>query len=155
VIDALLASALSAAKAKAVPIYSFALYHDSESSAFSVCIDTHSNSLTATAKSNAFTSEYFGKYVTERDYKSAVLWQPIFRNASLGDYAYANIASVDTDIGHKYTESDVLEYVIKIRRLEGEILSLSPNPRDVLFSCSTPDDEFGICWLSSTSLTSR
>src|SRR3712207_5236771 len=90
-----LSNAIEEVRERRTPVYTFALYHDHESAAVSVCVDTEENSLRPVAKSNAYGIKHFAKAVAAGDLKSAALWNAnTGRSLSLGDFALVNVARV-------------------------------------------------------------
>jgi hypothetical protein len=81
-----LKGAIAEVRRSQTPLYTFAFYHDHESGAVSVCVDTAESSSRLVASSNAFNSKYFLKAVNIGDLKEAATWQAEHgRSLSLGD----------------------------------------------------------------------
>ncbi len=128
------------------PVFTFALYFDHESSAVSVCVDTEENSAKVVAKINRYNSTHFLAAVEGGDLKSATLWQAnTGRSLSLGDFALVNVARTDLPtISHDGTlELALVRALVGVQR---EVLALADVPEDVLFVCSSADDEVGYVW---------
>lgn len=89
-------AALLQVRAKAVPIFTFALYHDHESGAVSVCVDTEQSSNRSVLATNAYNMRYFEEAVAAGDLNAASLWQAnIGRSLSLGYFEMINIARAE------------------------------------------------------------
>lgn len=145
-LDSVLQSALSEVRQKSIPVYTFALYHDHESNAVSVCVDTEENSSKSVASMNRYNMKYFMKAIDEKDLKAASLWQAnIGRSLSLGDFALVNLAR--TDLGKtKAVAAFYLSMVEALIRVQGEVIALSPNPERLVFACSGPNEEVAYVW---------
>jgi hypothetical protein len=145
-LDSVLQRALAEVRQKSVPIYTFALYHDHESNAVSVCVDTEENSAKCVASTNRYNMKYFMKAIAEKDLKAASLWQAnIGRSLSLGDFTLVNAAR--TDLGKaKTTAAFYLSMIEALVRVQGEVIALSPNPERLAFASSGPDDEVAYVW---------
>lgn len=144
--ESVLDRALQAVKARSLPVFTFALYHDHESGAVSVCVDTEENSARRVASTNRYNMKHFMKAVAVGDLKRAKLWQAnVGRSLSLGDFVLVNAAR--TELGS--IEADEGFYVAMLRSLvaaEARVVALSPEPERVLFACSGPDDEIAYVW---------
>jgi len=83
-----LESGLGEIESSGLPVFTFAMYHDHESGAVSVCADSEENSARAVASMNAYSAKHFGTAVAKGDLEHAALWQAnVGRNLSLGDFA--------------------------------------------------------------------
>jgi hypothetical protein len=138
-------AALSELHAAPVPVYTFALYHDHESAAVSVCVDTETRSRKTVQDINRLNLTYFLKAVETGDLRSASLWQAnIGRSLSLGDFAMVNVArtSLPAPVDEKF-------YVAMVRALVSmhtEIARVSAQPEQVVLACSSAEDEVGYVW---------
>jgi len=135
-----------------IDVYSYAIYFDHESKRrLSVCIDTKDNSKLAVAKSNKFTEKYFAKFLNENDSDSIVNFSVNSgRNYSLGNFKYVNITSFEHDKDVDYSNTLILRAIKTIVSRQDEITKFSTNPEQVLFSCSTKEDEYGVSWFKIT-----
>jgi hypothetical protein len=94
--EKILEEAIAEVRARRVPVFTFALYHDHESAAVSVCVDTEENSKKVVQSINSFNMKYFTKAVRSGDLKDAALWRAnIGRSLSLGDFTMVNVARRD------------------------------------------------------------
>lgn len=147
---ALFASVLQRALAEvrdhAIPVYTFALYHDQESAAVSVCVDTQESSAKLVASSNRHSMKYFAEAVAEMDLKAASLWQAnVGRSLSLGDFALVNVAR--TDLGKiKSNEAFYVTMIESVIAVQEEVAALAPDPGLLLFACPGPNDEVEYVW---------
>ena len=141
-----LADAIAQLRAKAMPVYTFAFYHDHESGAVSVCAETETNSALQVRATNRYNAKYFRSAVAGGDLAGASLWQAnCGRNLSLGDFSQVNLARAE--FGE--SEVDGKFYLLMVRALmavEGEVVALAADPRRLLFACSGPDDEVAYVW---------
>lgn len=146
VFASVLQSALTEVKAKGTPVFTFALYHDHESEAISVCVDTEESSNRSVLSTNNYNMKYFMSAVKSGDLKSASLWQAnIGRSLSLGDFTLVNVAR--TEIPR--VTADEKFYVSLVQALvavQDQVVALSPNPERLVFACSGPDDEVAYVW---------
>src|SRR5258708_2523137 len=93
-----LSNAIDEVRERGTPMYTFAFYHDHESAAVSVCVDTEENSRRSVAKSNAYGIKHFAQAIAAGDLKSAALWNAnTGRSLSLGDFALVNVARANLD----------------------------------------------------------
>jgi len=143
---AVIDQALAEVVADQIPVFTFALYFDHESPALSVCVDTRSNSDAQILEQNAYSSRYFHRSIADGDFEQAKRWQAnVGRNLSLGDFTKVNIARVELDLPN-YTDVDCVALVRELMSREAEIRSLASSPDDLVFCCSTPEDEVGLVW---------
>jgi hypothetical protein len=151
VLDSVLASALGEAQMQSIDVYTFALYHDHESHAVSVCIDLIENSAKAAQHTNDYNMKYFARAISNGDLEDAALWQSnIGRNLSLGDFSHVNMSRrtlKDVEI----TGDLYLEMVRAVMSVEPKILNLASAPECVLFVCSGEDDETQYVWSRTNS----
>jgi len=141
-----LQSALAEVRQKSIPVYTFALYHDHESHAVSVCVDTEENSARCVASMNRYNMKYFMQAIADNDLKSASLWQAnIGRSLSLGDFVLVNCAR--TDLGKtKATSAFYLTMIEALVAVQSEVVDLSPNPERLVLASSGPNDEVAYVW---------
>lgn len=146
ILASVLQHALAEIRQKSIPVYTFALYHDHESNAVSVCVDTEESSSKCVASMNRFNMKYFTQAIAGKDLKAASLWQAnIGRSLSLGDFALVN--SGRTDLGKiKGTSAFYLAMIKALMSVESDIIALSSNPQKLVFACSGPNDEVAYVW---------
>ena len=138
-------AALAKLRAKAVPVFTFAFYHDHESAVVSVCVDTAENSGRKVAAVNKYNIRHFQKAVSEGDLNSASLWQAnIGRNLSLGDMALVNLAK-PTWRGRSGWPVLPFNGAGSDGRAEPGGM-LAPEPERLIFSCSGPESEVAYVW---------
>jgi len=146
IIAELLDLAIAAIAKKAIPVYTFALYHDRESSLLSVCVDTAANSKKVVAGINQYNASHFAAAIKTGDLRNAALWQAnLGRSLALGDFSAVNLVSV----GLNDVPVDDGFYVAMIRetlRLRDTIRRLTTDPSDLVFVCSGPRDEVEYAW---------
>jgi hypothetical protein len=139
-------AAVEQMKEKTVPVFTFAFYHDRESRAISVCVDTEANSQKIVLSINAYNVRYFLKNVAADDLNSAGLWDAnIGRSLSLGDFAFVNVARVGIDD----VQVDDRFYLSMIKALiasHEQVAALAPAPERLIFACSGPNDEVEYVW---------
>ncbi len=144
--SSILKSAISEVRAKPIPVFTFALYHDHESGAVSVCIDTEENSNRVILEINKYNMGHFIKEISSGNLQSASLWQAnIGRNLSLGDFKLVNVARADLG-SIKIDEQFYIELVKSLVANQQEISVLSPNPEKLIFACSGANDEVEYVW---------
>jgi hypothetical protein len=139
-------AALTEVRAKAIPVFTFALYHNHESRAVSVCVDTEENSRQTVLSSDGYSMRYFLKAIDEGDLEEARLWQAnIGRSLSLGDFALKNVAR--TNLGTlKVGAQFYLSMVRALIDVHCEVARLAPQPQRLLFACSGANDEVAYVW---------
>lgn len=141
-----LARAIKEVAKRAIPVYTFAFYHDHESGAVSVCVDTETNSQKKVRETNDFNMKYFAKAIGQGNLEDAALWQAnIGRNLSLGDFVLVNLARTDIKSLHP-NKSFYLKMVRSLIEQQTEITRLAQSPELLLFCCSGPDDEVKYVW---------
>jgi hypothetical protein len=144
--QAVLDSALTEIASSGLPIFTFAMYHDHESGAVSVCADTEENSARTVAATNACSAKHFGKAVARGDLKQAALWQAnVGRSLSLGDFAIVNAAR--TGIGDVRVDDQF--YILMTQAVvavQERVAALARHPDRLVFACSGPDDEVALVW---------
>jgi len=141
-----LSTAIEEVRKLGTPVYTFAFYHDHESAAVSVCVDTEANSLSSVMASNAYGMKYFAKAVETGNLKSAALWNAnIGRSLSLGDFVLVNVARTKLD-GIEPNNGFHLAMVRALWERQQQIAKLSPTPERLLFCCSGANDEVEFMW---------
>ena len=144
---ALLRKAIEIVRARSVDVYTFSLYHDHESGALGVCVDTKQNSADVVARINAYSSKHFARCINEGSLKEAALWQAnMGRSLSLGDFELVNLARTGIPEGLETGHSFYLTLVNALRRMESEVCECTSSPLEVLFTCSMQHDEVGLVW---------
>lgn len=141
-----LASAIAEAKQREIPIFTFALYHDHESKAVSVCIDTEENSSKVVRSINDYNMKHFMNAARGGDLKSASLWQAnIGRNLSLGDFSLINLArrSLETTRVNDQFYVEMLQSVVAV---QSQVAALSPEAKRLVFACSGAESEVAFAW---------
>jgi hypothetical protein len=141
-----LADAIAEAKQREVPVFTFALYHDHESSAVSVCIDTEENSSKVVQSINGYNVRHFIRAAQGGDLKSASLWQAnIGRNLSLGDFSLVNLAR--RRLGTiQVNDQFYVEMVQSVIAVQGQVAALSPKAQRLVFACSGAESEVAYVW---------
>lgn len=144
--SSVLNDAIAQLRAAPVAVFTFAFYHDHESGAVSVCVDTEPNSAQRVRSTNDYSAEHFRAAVAEGDLAAASLWQAnVGRNLSLGDFVKVNLARTKFDrrkVGGEFH----LSMVRALLAVEGQVAALAPDPARLLFACSGPDDEVAYVW---------
>jgi hypothetical protein len=150
-INEVLDRAILEVKDAAIRVFTFAAYHDHESGAVSVCVDTRANSADSIARSNRFTARSFRQAVQNNDLEMAALWTPKFGHSlSLGDFAKVNVARADLDdpeVGEPFYRALIQALVAR----EAEVRRLADDPNDLLFCCSGPKAEVEFTWMATPS----
>jgi hypothetical protein len=145
-LESILRAAISEVKLKNISAFTFAFYHDHESDAVSVCVDTEENSARIVQSMNKYNSRYFLKAVADGDLEDAILWQAnIGRSLSLGDFVMVNVARADIEelvINERFH----LTMVQVLVAVQDEIAQLSQHPERLLLACSSANDEVGYVW---------
>lgn len=141
-----LSNAIDEVRERGTPVYTFAFYHDHESAAVSVCVDTEANSRRFVTESNAYSIKHFAEAIAAGDLKSAVLWNAnTGRNLSLGDFALVNVARANLD---EITPGKGF-HLAMVRALwerQQQVAELSPDPARLLFCCSSARAEVEYMW---------
>lgn len=134
-------------------LYTFAFYHDHESSAVSVCADTAESSASSVTLGNAFNSKYFVGAVDNGDLKEIGMWKANHgRSLSLGDFAMVNVARTDLEHGVKTGKDFYLSMIRAVIAREADIMALAQHPEHLIFCCSGPKAEVAFVW-SATAAT--
>ena len=146
-LNEVLRRAMAELQSNPIPVYTFAFYHDHESSAVSVCIDTEDSSRELVRKSNQWSMRYFSEHIAEGKWDDACLFQAnVGRSLSLGDFACVNLARTELPLGINVDQSLSLAMVKAVIAYQRELLAHAQNPEDVVFCCSSPESEVGLTW---------
>jgi hypothetical protein len=144
--ERVLVAALGDVAAKAVPVFTFAFYHDHESRAVSVCVDTEENSRRVVRSMNDYNARHFLAAVADGDLEAAGLWQAnVGRSLSLGDFVLVNVARTElggVQVGKQFYAT-MLRAVVAV---QPQVASLAPDPERLVFACSGPDAEVAYVW---------
>lgn len=143
---AVLDVALDAVASQGIAVYTFALYHDHESAAVSVCVDTGESSARFVASVNRCNMTRFARAVAEGDLRSAAMWTAnVGRNLSLGDFALVNVAR--TPLGDVVVDDEFhVAMAQSLMAVRHRVAALSARPERLIFACSGPDDEVALVW---------
>ncbi|WP_339847788.1 hypothetical protein [uncultured Halopseudomonas sp.] len=137
---------LSKAKAKSVDIYTFALYHDHESHFATVCIDTIESSKRSVISSNEFSKKYFMRSIMSGELPSPGAWNANGgRSFSLGDFALVNVSEVKVARLPKLPDF-YIDMVLAIEETRALIEKQSTHGPQLLYCCSTENNEVGLVW---------
>ena len=148
-----LSNAIGDVRDRGTPVYTFAVYHDHESAAVSVCVDTEANSLRFVTESNAYGIKRFAKAVAAGDLRAAVVWSTnVGRSLPLGDFALVNVARANLN-GITPGEGFHLAMVRALWERQRQVADLSPAPEQLLFCCSGAKVEVEHMWLFDPSVT--
>jgi hypothetical protein len=144
--DDVLSRAIAEVRERRTDVYTFAFYHDHESAAVSICVDTEVSSARSVVGQNLFRIKHFATAVAEGNLRRAALWRSnTGRNLSLGDFALVNVAR--TGLGPLLPDDHFYLAMIRaVRHREREILALTSDPVRLLFCASSADDEVGYLW---------
>jgi hypothetical protein len=147
--DDVLSRAISGVRAAKIDIYTFAFYHDHESAAVSICVDTEASSARLVRSQNAFSIRQFADAVLRGNLRKAALFKANEgRSLSLGDFAMVNVAR--TAIGSvPVDDSFYLEMIRAVRARETEIVSMASNVERLLFCSSSAEWEVGYTWIAA------
>lgn len=139
-------NALADVKALSIPVFTFALYHDHESEAVSVCVDTEENSNQFVIATNHFNMRYFKKAIEIGDLQEAQLWQAnIGRSLSLGDFKLVNLARTQLN-GIPINDQFYVAMVQALVAVQARLATLAPKPERLVFACSGPNEEVAYVW---------
>lgn len=146
-LEGVVTKAISELRATPILIYTFAIYHDHESGAVSVCVDTKETSVRVVRQSNQWSMNYFVQHLQDGRWEDACLFQAnVGRSLSLGDFARVNLARAVLPPSATIDPSFYLAMARTLIAHQQEVLSLAPDPEDVLFCCSSADSEVGLVW---------
>ena len=142
----LIDNAISEIRKASIPVFTFALYHDHESGAVSVCADTEDNSNQVVQSINRYNMKYFMSAIQTGDLKAASLWQAnIGRSLSLGDFSLVNVAR--SPLGTmEVNDCFYVEMVQALVAKQHEIAKLTPTPERLVLACSGANDEVAYVW---------
>lgn len=146
-LNSVLKAAISELRASPVPIHTFAFYHDHESGAVSVCVDTRESSLKLVRRSNQWSMRQFSQHIRDGSWEDACLFQAnVGRSLSLGDFARVNLARTCLPPNTITDQSFYLAMAKAVTACQQDVLDLAADPEDVLFCCSGTDSEVGLVW---------
>jgi len=146
ILDKMVSDSLKSISDKSTSIYTFAFYHDHESDAISICIDTEDNSEKEVISSNKYTQKYFKDILKNNDIDSLKLWNiNTGRNFSLGNFTFVNVVYVKLEKIY-FTKSLYLSMINCIERNKKNILAHSKYPQKVVFCCSSEKNEVEYIW---------
>lgn len=147
----LIYDALSECQRKNVNIYTFALYHDHESGFVSVCVDTEESSKRSCISINEYKRKQFLRAIEGNEIKKAQSWlASTGRSLSLGDFAFVNLTEII--ISEKTVhDSFYLNMVNAIEEMSELIVRQSEHGKNLIFCCSTGNDEVGLIWSNKNS----
>ena len=139
-------TALAELRAAGIDVFSFALYHDHESRAVSVCVDTEANSWRAVDESNRYSAAHFQEAIAQGDLQQAALWQAnAGRNLSLGDFLLVKLARTSLD-DVPVDEQFHLQMAQALIANQQAIAALASKPARLLLACSGRDSEVALVW---------
>jgi hypothetical protein len=141
-----LSRAIADVRGKGIDVFTFAFYHDHESAAVSVCVDTESSSKRLVVSQNIFRLQQFAAPIAKCDLRKAKLWNAnTGRSLSLGDFALINVSR--TNLGPIRPGPDFYVTMARcLRSFAPDIIPLASDPQRLLFCCSSADDEVGYMW---------
>lgn len=144
--DIIIDKALNILFEKKADIFTFALYYDHESYAVSVCADTIENSERVAKEINAFSREQFFAAIQNQDLEYAALWNAITgRSFALGDFKYRSLGWEAI----KAPNNSAPFYRAMVQALirnSHKIAALTRHPEQLVFCCSSKDNEVGLIW---------
>ena len=150
-LDSVLESALTSLTSSPVDVFTFAFYHDHESKAVSICIDTAESSDRHVPSSNKWTMKYFFEHIASGSLDEARLFRANSgRSLSLGDFAAVNVARTDIPSRIRLGEAFYIEMARSVIARQQDILRHSSTPEMVVFCCSGPDEEIDLVWTPFT-----
>ena len=89
----------------------------------------------------------FAQHVQSGSWEDACLFQAnVGRSLSLGDFALVNVARTILPVGTTAEQSFYLAMARAVIAHQQDVLSLAPDPEDVVFCCSSADSEGGLVW---------
>lgn len=147
--------ALEEVAERGIQIYTIALYHDHESAAVAVCVDTRDNSDRQVREENRYNMKRCLRAIEIGSLREALLWQAnVGRNLSLGDFEAVNLARTDIPPGIAFWRTPRVGTIAMAQALmafEGEIRRLSLDPARTVLACSGPEEEVALVWALSES----
>jgi hypothetical protein len=144
-----LTEALAVVRESKITIFTIAFYHDHESRAISVCVDTEENSHLVAASSNRYFSKYFWRALEVGDLGELRSSNAnVGRSFSLGDFKLVNAGRRDLPKG-KIPKDLYLDMIRVLRSKEEEIVALSVSRERLIFCCSGPNAEVDFWWCAA------
>ncbi len=133
-----------------IDVFTFAFYHDHESGAVSICVDTEASSTREVRSQNAFRIRHFADAVSRGDLQMAASFKANEgRNLSLGDFEMVNVAR--TTIGSVPVDDNFyLQMIRAVRAHEREIVLMARDAERLLFCASSAEGEVGYTWTAAT-----
>jgi len=147
IFDEMIEEALKICEQKNINIYTFCFYHDHESKAFSICIDTEEKSKITILQSNEFTKKYFHEELKTGNLEGLKNW--CFqhgRSFSLGDFRYCNIVYKKIGTNSEIVKENYIEMINSIEKYKEKIKNYSINPDNIFFACSSENNEVEYIW---------
>lgn len=145
-LETILNKALQTVEDKKIDIYTIAFYHDHESKAVSICIDTKENSQEKVISQNKWSMKYWRKTFEEKNLNSLALWSANRgRNISLGDFQLVNLeyTALGSFKGGKTLYLTMMQTLLDNQ----ERIVLNTSDKDnLLFITSGPNDEAEFMW---------
>jgi hypothetical protein len=147
--DDVLSRAILEVRAAGIDVFTFAFYHDHESAAVSICVDTEASSVQAIRSGRAFKAKHFADAVATGNLRKAAAFKAnIGRSLSLGNFEMVNVAR--TDIGSVTVDDNFyLEMIRAVRTREQEIVSMTRDVERLLFCSSSAELEVGFMWTAA------
>lgn len=136
-------------------VYTFALHHDSEHGALSVCADTATNSRRVLRKINRQSMKRFAAAVRKRDLEEALVWQAaVGRNLAPRDFAWTDLAR--RSLG-RYKRAPLLHATMLQSALQfsPQVAALTSDREALLFTCSNVEEEVGFVWTADAAVQPR
>jgi hypothetical protein len=133
-------------------VHTFAFCLEPGGRAVSVYADSETNARRVVHALNRASMKRFVKAVHRRDLDEASMWQAsVGRNLSLRTFAWKRLARCTLG---KYSQAPELHEAMLLAALQQtpKVLELSSDPEQVLFTCSTPDEEVGLVWTGDAAL---
>lgn len=144
--DDVLSRAIAEVRGAAIDVYTFAFYHDHESAAVSVCVDTEVSSGRLVRSQNAFRVGHFADAVARGDLEEAELFKAnVGRSLSLGDFEMVNVARTGIG-GVRVGDEFYLQMIRAVRAREAEVVAMARDVGRLLFCTSSAESEVGYMW---------
>lgn len=141
-----LSRAIPEVRAAGIDVFTFAFYHDHESAAVSICVDTEANSVRAIRSSSAFKAKHFVDAVEAGNLRKAAAFKAnVGWSLSLGDFEMVNVARTDTG-SVPVDDHFYLQMIRAVRAHEQEIVSMTSDVERLLFCTSSAEWEVGFMW---------
>jgi hypothetical protein len=127
-------------------VYTFAFCHEHSRDAVCVYADSAESSDRVIRALNRASMKRFVKAVKERDLDEAAMWQASAgRNLSLRDFAWKKLGR--RSLGTFASAPELHEaMLLATMKAAPKIAKLSSAPADLLFTCSTANEEVGLVW---------